>query len=149
MRLLFVLVVIGLLGAIPGVTPVSWQYLPNAALIVAAAASLKSRRGGALWLAILVGLVAGLCNADPIAFQPFLCLVAVLLGQLFWSKGRGRVPLLQVLSVVFCVIFIEWVWRSMEWGGVVPVAFPSHQALHASITLLFCPFAVIFSEVSD
>lgn len=148
MRLLSILVIVLLVSALPGVTPLSWQYLPNTALLVAAVASLSVRRGQAVILAIVVGVAAGICSADPITFQPFLCLMAVFMGQLFWKQGRGSAPLLQILSVVFLGGMIECIWRSAEWGGVASGGAASQQALHAGITLLFCPIAIVLSESS-
>ena len=148
MRLLSILFVVLLLSALPGVTPLSWQYLPNAALLVAAVVSLSVKRGQAVILAIVVGVAAGICSADPIAFHPFLCLMTVLMGQAFWPQGRGRAPLLQILGVVFLGVLVECIWRSAEWGGVASGGAASQQVLHAGITLLFCPIAVVFNESS-
>ena len=146
MRLLALLVVILCLAALPGVTPVGWHYLPNMALLVAATASLKRERGAAVLLGAVAGLTAGLCDADPIAFRPLICLATILVGQLMWTEGRGRAPLMQVLAVVVIASIMEWAWRAGEWGGVGALGSHGQHALHAGITLLFCPIAVALSE---
>lgn len=146
MRLLALAAVLVIFSALPGVTPFGWQWIPDVALLVAAVASFHQRRGAVVLTVVFAGLASGVCSGDPIAFKPFVCLVAVLAGQLFWARRWSRGRLLPTAMIVMIALLFEWSWRVLGLGGVELPGSLGDQVTHAGVTLLLCPIAVATFE---